>query len=281
MSRLLLILLMFSVMSANAKSHLPPVEDRSLPLPAYKHQYYIHKGDTIYSVAFANDIDYRYLAEINGLKPPYALHPGDKLRVRKPPFKKIIALKSTSKEPKLIQDSKQSLQVEEAQPMRFSGGFKMVENHPKTNEKDDESPQQQKNKLKIEEKDLNEEENYVQYWTWPIRGKVVNHFSPGQLGNKGIDIAGQLGQPVQAAASGSVVYSGSGLRGYGNLIIIKHNSRFLSAYAYNYKLKVKEGDEVKEGQEIATVGRATSGELMLHFEIRLDGQPVNPTRYLR
>jgi lipoprotein NlpD len=118
----------------------------------------------------------------------------------------------------------------------------------------------------------------VKRWRWPAKGKVVTSFS--RSGGKGIDIAGKFGQVIVAASDGSVVYSGSGLIGYGQLIIVKHNKRYLSAYAHNNKILVKEGDTVKGGQRIAEMGRSGSNRAMLHFEIRRDGKPTNPVRYL-
>jgi lipoprotein NlpD len=98
--------------------------------------------------------------------------------------------------------------------------------------------------------------------------------------SKGIDIGDRVGTPIYASAPGKVVYAGNGLRGYGNLIIIKHNSQYLSAYAYNRRLLVREGDWVKKGQSIAEMGKAASGQAMLHFEIRRAGIPVNPLNLL-
>ena len=118
-------------------------------------------------------------------------------------------------------------------------------------------------------------------WSWPTKGKVVSRFVLNSVsGNKGVDIQGALGQPVWAAAPGKVVYSGSGVRGYGNLLIIKHSSNYLSAYAYNQRLLVKEGDNVKAGQAIAEMGKAETGRVLLHFEIRYNGRPVDPLAYL-
>ncbi|MDY6942410.1 MAG: peptidoglycan DD-metalloendopeptidase family protein [Pseudomonadota bacterium] len=116
-------------------------------------------------------------------------------------------------------------------------------------------------------------------WRWPAQGQVVERFSQGR-GNKGIDIAGKGGSAVSAAADGRVVYSGSGLIGYGQLIIVKHNNHFLSAYAYNRKLYVEEGDKVVAGQLIAEMGLGNNQQPILHFEIRVDGAPVDPLRYL-
>lgn len=117
-------------------------------------------------------------------------------------------------------------------------------------------------------------------WHWPARGEIVSQFSSGDRLRQGIDIAGKRNDPVYAAASGRVVYSGNGLRGYGNLVIIKHNETYFSAYAHNYRVRVKENEKVKSGQRIADMGNTGADRVMLHFEIRREGKPVNPMKYL-
>lgn len=117
----------------------------------------------------------------------------------------------------------------------------------------------------------------VSGWGWPTQGKVIARFTDS---NKGLDIGGKTGQPVSAAAKGKVVYSGSGLRGYGKLIIIKHNKTFLTAYAHNSQLLVKEGQVVNKGQKIAEMGNSDADQVKLHFEIRRFGKPVDPQKYL-
>ena len=117
-------------------------------------------------------------------------------------------------------------------------------------------------------------------WSWPTRGKIIGYFSSKEPGKKGVDIAGRVGQSIKAAASGRVVYSGNGLRGYGNLIIIKHNETYFSAYAHNRNNFVKENQKVKLGQKIADMGDTGANKVMLHFEIRRNGRPINPLRYL-
>jgi lipoprotein NlpD len=114
--------------------------------------------------------------------------------------------------------------------------------------------------------------------SWPAKGKVVDDFSEK---TKGIDIAGKLGESVTAASDGKVVYAGNSLRGYGNLVIIKHDNTYLTAYAHNRTLLVKEGDAVKKGQSIAEMGDTDSNSVKLHFELRVNGKPVNPTPYLQ
>lgn len=114
--------------------------------------------------------------------------------------------------------------------------------------------------------------------SWPAKGKVVAEFSET---NKGIDIAGKVGEPVLAASDGKVVYAGNSLRGYGNLVIVKHDNTYLTAYAHNSKLLVKEGDAVRKGQRIAEMGDTDTNAIKLHFELRVNGKPVNPTPYLQ
>ncbi len=122
------------------------------------------------------------------------------------------------------------------------------------------------------------EPNYaMSNWTWPTKGKVVNYFSSA---NKGVNIVGQEGEPIRAVGAGKVVYAGDGLRGYGNLIIIKHNSLYLSAYAHNSRILVKEGEWVKQGQIIAEMGKTGTDKVMLHLEIRRAGKPVDPLSLL-
>ncbi|MGD8926611.1 MAG: peptidoglycan DD-metalloendopeptidase family protein, partial [Thioalkalispiraceae bacterium] len=117
-------------------------------------------------------------------------------------------------------------------------------------------------------------------WQWPTKGKIIGTYSARDSGKKGLDIAGKIGQRVYAAAGGQIVYSGSGLRGYGKLIIIKHNDTYFSAYAHNRRLFVKEEQQVKKGQHIADMGSSEADRAMLHFEVRRNGKPVDPLRYL-
>jgi len=117
-------------------------------------------------------------------------------------------------------------------------------------------------------------------WQWPTKGKIISRYSARDSGKKGVDIAGRKGQRIYAASGGQIVYSGSGLRGYGKLIIIKHNDTYFSAYAHNNRLLVKEQQLVKKGQHIADMGSSEASRAMLHFEVRRNGKPVDPLRYL-
>lgn len=117
-------------------------------------------------------------------------------------------------------------------------------------------------------------------WRWPTDGQLVKSFTAAAQGKQGIELRGKLGQPITAAGAGRVVYAGSGLRGYGNLVIVKHNGRYLTAYGYNQEILVKEGDTVSAGQQIGTMGLGSGQQPALHFELRRDGKPVDPVPYL-
>ena len=123
-------------------------------------------------------------------------------------------------------------------------------------------------------------EQKVSTWQWPTEGRVVTGYKKDIKTDSGIHIGGRFGQPVVAASNGTVVYAGGALKGYGNLLIIKHNDTYLSAYGFNSEVLVGEGEGVKRGQKIAQMGQTPAGEVILHFEIRKNGKPVNPTGYL-
>ncbi|KAF3983128.1 MAG: peptidoglycan DD-metalloendopeptidase family protein [Methylococcales symbiont of Hymedesmia sp. n. MRB-2018] len=206
-----------------------------------KEKYYeVEQGDTLYSIGFRSGSDYKQLAKWNKISSPYLLEIGQKIKLFKP---------------------KQRLRIH----IRPYNKIKKVKVKNKILKKTVTISNNKKKVLKF-------------YWQWPLEGKILKRFS--QVANKGIDIAGKIGQKVKSAASGKVVYSGSGLTGYGNLLIIKHNYLYLSAYANNSRLLVKEGQAVKKGQVIAEVGRIGRQQASLHFEIRKNGKPVNPLRFL-
>ncbi len=204
--------------------------------------YLVRRGDTLYSIAWAFGLDYRSLAQANGLKPPYTINVGQRLRMTtgvSRQSKRQLPTAPSSK-PNIKPRVKPKAKPRIPRHVAFNGA-----------------------------------------WRWPTTGRLVRKYNPKSGGNNGIDIAGRLGQSIKAAASGVVVYSGTGVRGYGHLIIIKHNSSYLSAYAYNMRNLVKVGMLVQRGQTIATMGKDNGAKTMLHFEIRKDGRPVNPLNYLR
>lgn len=218
----------------------------------------VKKGDTLYSIAWNYGYDYRDVAQWNGISAPYVIYPGQNLNLQAP---KVTKTKPLQPGP-IVRKS-----VTEKQSVKLP-----VKTGPKT----------KKTISKSKISDDSQKKAVLPggniHWTWPVKGKLVKLNSP--KAEKGIDIEGKLGQRINAAAIGDVVYSGSGLLGYGKLIIIKHNDTFLSAYAHNSKLLVKEGDRVNQGQQIAYMGQTTDGRTLLHFEIRKNGKPIDPLKHL-
>jgi lipoprotein NlpD len=245
--------------------------------------YTVQKGDTLYSIAFLNGVDYRDVADWNKLDNPAAIKIGQQLQLHipvagSPPKdgpKPVMAsqvtdiggTKSYPKAGKLVYTEHALAQAERLQNETDAPTAKaptVVAAAPVRTPAaapravDDEAPLE---------------------WGMPTSGKVVAGFSESE-NRQGVDLAGQRGQAVVASAAGKVVYSGSGLRGYGKLIIIKHNKTYLSAYAHNDQILVKEGQNVNKGQKIAEMSNTDAPQVELHFEIRRLGKPVDPAQYL-
>lgn len=210
----------------------------------------VRKGETLYSIAWQYGYDYRKLAKWNQIGKPYTIYPQQKL--------KLYKNKGERKE----QNNTKRASTKQSVNKRTSEA---------TNGNGIEKPTHVATKSQAQERIR---------WHWPTKGKIISHYSASDPGKKGLDIAGKSGQPIWAAANGTVVYSGNGLRGYGNLIIIKHNETYFSAYAHNQKIYVKENEKVKFGQKIADMGSTDADKPMLHFEIRRNGKPSNPMKYL-
>jgi lipoprotein NlpD len=221
----------------------------------------VNEGETLYVVAWIYDLDFLQIARVNNLASPYIIIPGQILNVDP---RAQSANQSTSSSRQLPTGSPNTSSREaEARPVPSSTLGNTTNNSP--------SPVQV-NPVRIQQGPVN--------WGWPAQGNIIGRFSAAGVENKGIDIGGQKGTSVMAAANGEVVYAGSGLLRYGDLVIIKHNDLFLSAYAHNNSLLVKEGDKVSRGEKIAELGSTGIDQDMLHFEIRLEGKPVDPLAYL-
>ncbi len=245
-----------------------PVEGREVSAPAKARLYHtVSRGDTLYSIAWRYGIDYKELAQWNRIRAPYRIYPGERLR-----------LTVNAKVPKV--PARRAVREPRAHKPAPSGASKTASKRTTSSTlKRPPSPRSsaQAKPPPAVKKTASSAAKRVT-WTWPAEGRLVKSFS--QTGKKGVDIAGKLGQPVYAAGHGRVVYSGSGLLGYGKLIIVKHDKNYLSAYAHNHRILVNEGDEVASGQRIAQMGRTGADRVKLHFEIRRDGKPVDPLRYL-
>lgn len=205
--------------------------------PAGPDQYRVSRGDTLYSIAFRHNTDFRDLAQWNGVGPDYLIFPGQILRLSPLPT------------------------GTQTRPLPAPPGGRPQPVPPP-----------------VVEAPLPASSGPLQ-WVWPVDGSVTRGYAPAQ-GSKGLDFTAPIGQPVRAAAAGKVVYSGNALRGYGELIIIKHDEIHLSAYGYNRERLVREGDFVTAGQPIAEVGLGPENKPLLHFEIRERGKPVNPAGFL-
>lgn len=215
--------------------------------PAPEGYHRVEAGDTMYSIAFRNQLDFRELAVWNDVGPDYLIRPGDLLRLSPPPGGGGGAGNGSIRTAPM------------APPVGTGRASPATPSAPAASPL---PPPEVVNRLA---------------WRWPTSGAVVKPFGDG---GKGVDIGGMLGQPVLAAAPGKVVYSGSALKGYGELIIIKHDDVHLSAYGYNRRRLVGEGVMVAAGQPIAELGVGPEQKPVLHFEIRKRGKPVDPSGYL-
>jgi lipoprotein NlpD len=290
------------------------VEDRSLgagPVPARRPgprgggRHRVERGDTLYSIAFRNGLDYRELAEWNGIASPYTIYVGQELRLSAPargprpaaaapapparppargdrrfadvpkpaPFSAPEAAPATSHPPPAPAAPSRPAAAALGAGATSTGADAAAAPAPPPKE----SPPGPAPTAPVATPPAAAGEIA---WRWPADGSLVGRFTSGDPTRQGIDIAGKAGDPVRAAAPGTVVYSGNGLIGYGELIIVKHSPAFLSAYGHNRKRLVKEGDRVAAGQVIAEMGSSSASRDSLHFEIRRNGKPVDPSDYL-
>uniref|UniRef100_UPI0040400279 murein hydrolase activator NlpD n=1 Tax=Xenorhabdus sp. TH1 TaxID=3130166 RepID=UPI0040400279 len=252
----------------------------NIPKGSYnKSTYTVKHGDTLFYIAWITGNDFRDLALRNNISEPYSLNVGQVLRIGNPTSKNSVLLASNITRSKIGQVDFQKINAYPANIDRSSSG-KML---PKTKATVSDGNNTNSKVFAATDAGANNVINgidAINNWRWPAEGKILEGFSDSQGGNKGIDIAGSRGQPVFATSSGKVVYAGNALRGYGNLIIIKHNDDYLSAYAHNDTMLVREQQDVQAGQKIATIGSTGTSSVRLHFEIRYKGKSVNPLRYL-
>ncbi len=237
----------------------------------------VRRGDTLYSISFRYHLDWKAVARVNGLKPPYTIYPGQHLKLaaaKKRPLSKNArhavsrnnkssarADEKTSGRPDVVVRSK-------AQP---SAVGKPAQATPRGSNKERSKHESPQTKITLKNPGR---------WHWPVNGRIISSFSPSDPARKGVVIAGHSGDAVRAAADGVVVYTGDALKAYGQLVIIKHSDTYLSAYGYNRRSLVREGQVVKQGQKIAEMGTSPAGKPGLKFEIRKNGRPVDPLQHL-
>jgi lipoprotein NlpD len=274
-------------MAACQRYSRPPVGDHSEQPAHNPGQHTVRQGDTLYSVAFMYGFTVEEIATWNRLQAPYTIYRGQRLRLSQPP---AINIKPEQAAPLPVSRPKPSAELM-AQPTAEA----VPASRPKTHTPvPAPAPSQPKSAVSSAPRPAAPQvtvksapvppaapiENATPDWSWPANGPLLSGFNQGSSGLKGISIGGKTGQDVRAAASGKVVYAGSGLSGYGRLLIIKHNDEFLSAYAHNRTLIAKEAQWVKQGEVIAEMGSSGTDRTQLHFEIRKKGKPVDPLRYL-
>ena len=231
--------------------------------PASGGQYIVQRGDTLYSIAFRFGWDWKALAARNRIGAPYVIRPGQVIRFDQAGGQVPMVAKAApsvgNAKPVAMPPPVRPVVPVVAPVITNTPAKPAIQTAPPAN-----VPLQKS----------------ASGWVWPASGALIGRYSSNGSLNKGIDIAGNLGQPVLAASSGSVVYAGSGLRGYGELVIIKHSDTYVSAYGHNRRLLVREGQQVKVGQAIAEMGSTGTDRVKLHFEIRRQGKPVDPLQYL-
>ena len=242
--------------------HVPVSDLRQSPLTATS--YVIEKGDTLYAIAWRFNFDYKKLAAANGIYAPYKLSIGQVIQLTdKPSFRRnetkshlhktVVAASSAKTVRRKNKPPGSNADISYSNQKQKSVKKKSVESLPPKKDKG---------------------------WLWTVTGKIVRTFSPRNELSKGIDIAASTGTAIKSSRSGKVVYAGSGLKGYGNLVIVRHDDIYLSAYAHNRVLLVKEGTRVSQGQKIAELGSSGTHSPKLHFEIRKRGKPINPLTLL-
>ena len=208
----------------------------------------VSPGDNLYSISFVAGFDYRDVAVWNGMADPEAtIYPGQVIKLYPPEGKEYSGYQ-------------QAVEASPSQPATQT-----------VSTNNEQAPSQTVT--------VPAATSTTSEWIWPAQGEIISGFSKSKRQN-GIQIAGKSGTPVKASADGSVVYSGTGLIGYGRIIIVKHSPQFLSVYAHNSRVIVKEGERVSQGQKIAEMGSTDTDRVKLHFEIRKNGTPVDPARYL-
>ena len=259
----------------------PPVQTRPAqprveePKPDEKGMYTVRKGDTLLRIALDHGENYRDLVAWNNLRDPDDIKVGQVLRVAEPEGKKTagVTTQPVPMPPPATQPPRKTAPRADKKPYSETNVAEVQkETAPRVEPAPPPAP------AVAAGSSVTATDDDKLSWMWPSDGRIIATFDEGK--NKGIDIAGKMGQQVVAAGAGKVMYAGSGIRGYGNLVIVKHSNSLLSAYAHNRKIVVKEGDNVAKGQVIAEMGDSDAELVKLHFEIRQQGKPVDPSRFL-
>ena len=220
--------------------------------------YRVKSGDTLFSIAFKYGLNYKAVAALNNIPAPYVIYPKQKIRLTGEAKTVNSPVKKSAKTSTKLKNT--PINTVKSNKKQSTVNIKNQTTKTASNSK------------RYSKKALN--------WVWPVSGEVIKGFSNKGVSSKGIDIKGKKNGKVVSASDGIVVYAGNGLIGYGNLVIVKHSDEYLSAYAYNQEILVKEQQSVKAGQKLAIIGGKGAQRSLLHFEVRKDGQPINPLKVL-
>ena len=280
-TRLALLAAFLALAACATRQDSAPVVDRTkaAPKPAASAAvaqpaaefYVVKKGDTLYSIALEHGVDYRELAQLNGLNDPTKISVGQQLRVKPSPERAA----QQERNPVVVGTAKGAGRPE-ARPLEAPGAQGAGDAGTKTAPKAQRLPYSKENAASIAKEDPKEPDAIA--FIWPAKGKVLAGFAEPR--SKGIDIEGRIGDPVVAAAAGRVTYIGNGIPGLGKLVVLKHDNGFITVYAHNKEIVVKEQQLVTRGQKIAELGATDSERPKLHFQIRKGSAPVDPMRYL-
>lgn len=261
----------------------PPPTPRPLPTQATTTMgvHVVQRGETLYRIAQRYRVEWRSLAQVNNITPPYIIYPGQRLQLSGTTLVMAPAPEAQTPAPTPTETapSRPAPPASESRPTPRPGYAPEPSPSPSPSPPTP-PPAETPPTPPTPPASTSSGSTTAGRWQWPAQGTVIRQFSNQTGVRRGIAISGARGDPVRAAADGEVVYAGSGLVGYGRLIILNHDARYLSAYGHNDELLVREGEQVKQGQIIAHLGDSGAERPMLHFEIRLDGTPVDPLRYL-
>lgn len=247
--------------------------------------YIVKRGDTLFYISWITGNNFLELARRNNIPAPYTLRVGQKIQFDN----KLSNLDNKDTRTLLAKDAiKTGIPVlpDNSQMQILAHDSNQINTYFNHSDKKNillTAPVSSRKPsfIALEENKPIQSSSVIGCWRWPVNdGIIINNFSSSEGGNKGIDISAPRGRPILASADGSVVYAGNALQGYGNLVIIKHNDDYLSAYAHNEKILVREQQKVKAGQKVATMGSTGTNSVRLHFEIRYKGKSVNPIRFL-
>ena len=247
---------MVCVLSACTVGYAPVIDKYGADYkrgPVTRGVHVVREGETLYSIAWRYGWDFKALASANRIGAPYTIYPGQEIRLDRTASTTVASSRPSSSP--AAKPSSGTTSTSTSKPSKPPAPAPVSKPAPT-------APAGPIN------------------WQWPASGSILSHYSANKVGHHGITIGGREGDPVAAAADGVVVYRGNGLTGYGNLLIIKHDERWLSAYAHNQSMVVSEGQKVKRGEKIATIGATGTFRTQLHFEIRRDGTPIDPVSVL-